>query len=470
MIIIEHNTDRKLYFQIYEYYRNEILSGGFEEGSRLPSTRSLAAEAGVSRNTVETAYQQLEAEGYATAVSRKGYVVKAVEHMPAAEKRISFCASDDTAEEDMINIPGIRYNFQYGRLSAEVFPAETFKRTVNRIMMDTDTIKITGYSSSTGEPELKEEIARYIYESRNVCCEADRIVVCSGIFTAISLISQMFHRKTKAVAIEEPCYDTVRHIFENNGYIIEPVPVTADGIDMGALQKCTAKVIYITPSHQFPTGRVMSAANRIKLLQWAQKTDAYIIEDDYDSEYRYDINPISPLQSLDDYGRVIYLNTFSKALAPALRLGYMVLPAQLKKIYDTKFSHYSCSVPLITQLAVADFMASGKWTRHLRKAVNINRKKHDVLANEINTLMGDSTEIIGNNAGLHFILRVDNGMGEDELMASARKLGVMVYPVSQYYKSPPEKSSCVLIGFGGMSVEDIPAGVRLLKEAWFENR
>ena len=148
----------------------------------------------------------------------------------------------------------------------------------------------------------------------------------------------------------------------------------------------------------------------------------------------------------------------------------MVLPAQLKKIYDTKFSHYSCSVPLITQLAVADFMASGKWTRHLRKAVNINRKKHDVLANEINTLMGDSTEIIGNNAGLHFILRVDNGMGEDELMASARKLGVMVYPVSQYYKSPPEKSSCVLIGFGGMSVEDIPAGVRLLKEAWFENR
>ena len=298
-------------------------------------------------------------------------------------------------------------------------------------------------------------------------CGEDQIVLCAGLLTVISLMGQLFQGRCKAVALEEPSYDIVRNIFQNMGYEIDPIPLTEEGLDMEALQKSNAGLIYITPSHQFPSGTVMSVNNRIKLIQWAKDTDAYIIEDDYDSEYRYNSKPLPSLQSLDHLDRVIYINTFSKSLAPGLRMDYMVLPRELKAQYDLHFSSYGCTVPILTQLALAEFMADGFWQRHLRRMTQENKKIHDTLVEEIRKQMGSGVSIQGNNAWLHFLLAVHNGMTEGELISSAEEKGVLVYPVSQYYCKKPKENNRVLIGFGGLEPEKIQEGVRGLKEAWF---
>ena len=468
MLLISRDSGKQIYLQIYEYYRDRILSGQAQAHSSLPSTRHLARELSVSRNTVETAYQQLLAEGYLYSRPGSGYYISQVERLSPPTPKISFHAADDVAEEDRISVPGIKYNFQYGRLSPESFPLKTWKRIANKILLDVDPNRITAYTSRTGDPLLKEEITKYLYESRNVACEADRIVLCSGLLTVISLLCQLFMGKFSTVAVEDPCYDTVRHIFQNHGYKVCPIPLRPDGLDIDALRGSGARLIYITPSHQFPSGTVMSASKRIKLLQWAQEQDGYIIEDDYDSEYRYNSKPLPSLHSLDNRERVIYINTFSKSLAPMLRLGYMVLPPALKELYDFKFANYGCTVPLLTQLVLAEFMAAGHWQRHLRRIALSSKNLHDLLVNEIQNAMGSQAEIQGNNAGLHFLLAVHNGMDEEQLIASARQEGVLVYPVSQYFSAPPRKNNRVLIGFGGIEAQGIPESVHLLKKAWFQ--
>lgn len=468
MLFISRDSGKQIYLQIYEYYRDQILSGQAQAHSSLPSTRHLARELSVSRNTVETAYQQLLAEGYLYSRPGSGYYISQIEQLSPATPEISFHAADDVAEEDRISVRRIKYNFQYGRLAPESFPLKTWKRITNKVLLDVDPNRITAYTSRTGDPLLKEEITKYLFESRNVACEADRLVLCSGLLTVISLLCQLFMGKFSTVAVEDPCYDTVRHIFQNHGYKVCPIPLRSDGLDISALRESGARLIYITPSHQFPSGTVMSASKRIQLLQWARDQDGYIIEDDYDSEYRYNSKPLPSLQSLDSQERVIYINTFSKSLAPMLRLGYMVLPPALKKQYDSRFTNYGCTVPLLTQLVLAEFMAAGHWQRHLRRIALFNKKIHDLLVSEIRSAMGSQTEIQGNNAGLHFLLAIHNGMDEEQLIASARQEGVLVYPVSQYFSAPPAKNNRVLIGFGGMDVQGIPESVQLLKKAWFQ--
>ena len=466
MLYIKKETGKQLYYQIYEYYRDNILSGQIAEHTPLPSTRQLAEELSVSRTTVDTAYQQLLAEGYIYSVPKSGYYVSHVAHMKPAATAPSFHAKNDIAEEDLIHIEGIRYNFQYGRLSADTFPYKLWKKLTNKVLLEMDPVHITAYNSRTGEAAFKEEIAKYIYASRNVSCDADHIVIGSSLLTIISLICQLFQGEAKTVAIENPCYDTVRHFFINHGYDICPISLTDDGLDVERLAGIKTKLVYITPSHQFPTGKVMSVNQRIHLLQWAEENDAFIIEDDYDSEYRYDSKPLPSLQSLDSANRVIYTNTFSKSLAPALRTSFMALPPQLKTRYDAKFANYNCTVSLLTQLTLTQFMAEGHWTRHLRKIALMNKKKHNHLVRQIAEQLGAFANIHGNNAGLHLLLSVHNGMEEPALIAAAKTKGVMVYPVSHYYAAPPAKNNCVLLGFGGLSLDEITEGVRLLREAW----
>jgi len=466
MLYIKKEPGKQLYFQIYEYYRNNILSGQIAENTLLPSTRHLADELSVSRTTVDTAYQQLLAEGYIYSVPKSGYYVSHVAHIKPAEASPSFRAEDDTAKEDRIYIEGIRYNFQYGRLSSDTFPYSLWKKLTNKVILEMDPAHITAYNSRTGEAAFKEEIARYIYSSRGVSCNADDIVIGSSLLTIISLICQLFQGTIKSVAIEDPCYDTARSFFINHGYDIYPIPLTDDGPDVQKLADTDARLVYITPSHQFPSGKVMSVNQRIRILQWAEENNAFIIEDDYDSEYRYDSKPLPSLQSLDHANRVIYTNTFSKSLAPALRTSFMALPPQLKELYDMKFSNYNCTVPLLTQLTLTRFMAEGHWVRHLRKIALINRKKHDHLVRQITEQLGPFVKIHGNNAGLHLLLSVDNGMDEADLVAAAGAKGVRVYPISHYYANRPAESNCVLLGFGALSHDDITEGVRLLREAW----
>ncbi|MCB6992503.1 PLP-dependent aminotransferase family protein [bacterium 210820-DFI.6.37] len=473
MLLIHRDSKKQIYLQIYEYYRDQILFGRMEADSPLPSTRHLAGQLSVSRNTVETAYQQLLAEGYLYSRPGSGYFISQVERIaPAAPKAASRKAGPAEGQEKTRNTkisrePQIKCNFQYGRLAADSFPAKTWKRITNKVLLDLDPSRIVMYRNSSGEPALKREIAKYIFESRNVDCEEDQIVLCAGLLTVISMIGQMFREKSRRVAVEEPSYDIVRNLFQSLGYTIDPIPLTSDGLDLEVLRESEARLIYITPSHQFPSGNVMSVNNRVKLIQWAAERDAYIIEDDYDSEYRYNSRPLPSLQSLDNQERVIYINTFSKSLAPALRMDYMVLPHEVKRLYDSHFSSCGCTVPLVDQLVLAEFMAGGHWQRHLRRIALENKKIHDFLVSEIQRQLGSVVDIRGNNAGLHFLLEARNGMEESELISLAKENGVLVYPVSQYYYKPPAENNCVLIGFGGLDPQVIPEGVGLLKKAWF---
>lgn len=333
-------------------------------------------------------------------------------------------------------------------------------------MLSDEIWQIADYSDKKGDLALRIQIMKYLRESRGVICRPEQIILCSGAMSALSLLCKLFD--TKTVAVEEPGFDSAREIFVNHGYQLNPVFLTSDGIDLDQLKLFGSKLLYTTPSHQFPTGIVMPINKRLHLLEWANQNSSFIIEDDYDSELRYNSRPIPSIHSLDQNGRVIYINSFSKALAPGLRMGFVVLPQALLEKYQSKFSNYNCSIPWLEQKTMYHFMEQGHWNRFLNKILVSNKKKHDTLISTISSQMGKHTTVHGKNAGLHILLEVDNGMSEQELIEAARKADVKVYPVSNYWINVKNYiSSMVLIGYSSLSEDEIVEGITRLSSVWF---
>lgn len=471
MLVIDKESKVTLYEQIYNQLRQQIISGAIPANSLLPSTRNLAKELQVSRNTVESAYLQLYSEGYISSKACSGYKVEKIESDLLREfGPISVERTIQPLQE--INEQGVSHikeiAFQYGRLRISDFPARLFRRIINQILLSSDMDMISAYNNRKGELDLRIEIMKYLYESRGVRCKPEQIIISSGMSVCIGLLSQLLMRHTNDIAVEDPCYDTVRLTFKNYGFHIVPVQVEKDGINLVDLSHSSAKAVYVTPSHQFPTGVVLPVNKRLSLIEWADRNNAYIIEDDYDSELRYNSRPIPSMQSLDSKGCVVYINTFSKSFAPGLRLSFMVLPMTLLEEYQIRFNKYNCTVPWLEQKVMYEFMKEGHWNRHLRKVCFSNKKRHDILISTITELMGNCVKIHGKNAGLHIILEVHNGLTQSELIEKADAVGVKVYPVSCYYANVHEDTNNrVLIGFGSLSAEDIVSGIHLLKSAWF---
>ncbi len=471
MLIINKESKVTLYEQIYNQLREQILKGVIPENSMLPSIRNLAGMLQVSRNTVESAYQQLYSEGYVSSKGGSGFKVERIEPNllgeTATEPRVVNHPFQEINEQGVMNTE--RIFFQYGRLRFTDFPVRTIRRLMNQILLSSEIEGISAYRNRKGEIELRTEITKYLYEARGVRCNPEQIILGSGMPYCIGLLSQLLMRYTNEIAMEEPCYDAVRSAFINHRFKISPVPVEKDGIDITALDRSTAGAVYVTPSHQFPTGSVLPVNKRLNLIHWADEREAYIIEDDYDSELRYSSRPIPSLQSLDRKGRVIYINSFSKSFAPGLRISFIVLPETLLEVYHLFFSKYNCPVPWLEQKIMHEFMKQGHWSRHLRKISVSNKKRHDVLINEITAVMEDDQVLIhGRNAGLHIILEVNNGLTEKELIEKADAEGVTVYPVSSHYADCRNfKNNQVLIGFSSLSEVEIVTGIHLLKRAWF---
>lgn len=471
MIILEKKSQFTLYEQIYQQLRDQILEGTLSTGSKLSSTRSLAEELQVSRNTVEAAYQQLCSEGYISSRSRSGYHVEKIEgrllesQENTAAPQIHSPNSPVVRRDD--NIDSL-INFQYGCLHPKDFPERTFRRILNLVQSSDEYLSIVHYGQRTGDPRLKAEIAAYLQNSRGVKCRPEQIILCAGTLSCLSLIAQLLLRHGNRIALEEPCYDSVRCLFQNHGYSVLPVPVEKNGVSLSLLKKHSCTAAYITPSHQFPTGAVLPINKRLELLDWAEQAGVYLIEDDYDSELRYSSRPLPSLQSLDRRGRVIYLNTFSKSLAPGLRFSFMVLPEPLLKEYNEYFSRYNCSLPLLEQLMVYHFIREGHWTRHLRKISLSNKKRHESLVTAISEVFGKRAVIHGGHAGLHVLLEVRNGDSEAVLIEKARSAGAAVYPVSIHYAQRAHYSdNMVLVGFSGLSEKEIEKGIQLMEHAWF---
>lgn len=361
-----------------------------------------------------------------------------------------------------------KYNFQYGIFEDSIFPYSLWRRLTAEALLSIDSKKINFYNHKQGELDLRVEIMNYLKSFRGVSCTAEQIVICSGNQHALDFICKIFSKYSPKIAIEEPGYDGARIVFENNHFEINPISVKPDGINILELENSSAKLVYITPSHQFPMGVVMPIQNRIQLLHWAAQNEGVIIEDDYDSEFRYHSKPIPSLQSIDKNERVIYLGTFSKALSPGLRMSYMILPKWLLSKYNELFDGYYPTVPWLQQRILSLYMSGGYWERHLRKARLSYKKKHDILIQALTNLMGDKVIIHGNNAGLHVVLEFINGENQDWLIETAKLHQIKVYPISPFwYRKENYSKNMLLMGFSMLNEEEITEAVTTLERVWF---
>jgi GntR family transcriptional regulator / MocR family aminotransferase len=467
MIVINDESNLPLHIQIYEQMKENIVTGQIPEGSKLPSTRKLSITLNVSRNTVENAYQQLCSEGYIASKAGSGFISLKLDSMevssPTSEGFMK--EFEEIVYEENLN-NNYKYNFGYGNLSASDFPMGLWKKISNKCLSSISPENLTSYKASKGELDLRIELMKYLTESRGVSCNPEQVIISSGMEYSLSMLCQLFRGSYDQIALEDPGYRGAKNIIINNGYNVIPISLEKDGINLGELENSSAKIVYVTPSHQFPTGSVMPIQKRLKLLDWAIRKQGIIIEDDYDSEFRYNSRPIPSLQGIDSKGCVVYIGTFSKSLSPSLRLNYMVLPKSLLERYDKLFNRYQVSVPFIHQKIIQQFMHLGHWDRHLRKISLSSKRKHDVLIHTIHELMGDKVIIHGKNAGLHILLEFNNGLSEVELIERAKNYGVIVSPVSVFWMRPEKYSNnMILLGYGEMPEGEIVEGIRTLKNA-----
>ncbi len=471
-----------LYRQVYRSLRAGILDGTLKPASRLPSTRSLTADARISRTTALLAYDQLLAEGYATARRGSGTYVAA--ELPGARPlppprvadahaplpRLSRYA-ERLLSPDHRGLPRwtprerpLPYDFRYGRPAFGDFPHALWRRLIARRLRSASARSLD-YSPPEGLLDLREAIADYLRRSRAVACTADEIVVVNGSQQGLELVARLLLDPGSGVLLEEPHYAGARRAFAGAGARLVTAPVGLEGLDVTRLpgRLAAVRLAYVTPSHQFPLGVVMTAPRRLALLDWAARRGAYVVEDDYDSEYRHIGRPIESLQGLDRGGRVIYLGTFSKVLFPALRLGYLVLPRPLVRAFRAAKAIADTGSPTLEQGALADFMREGHFERHLHRSRARASSRQRAMLAALAEHFGERVEVSGADAGLHLVAWVRGLAAEDlgELVASAARAGVGVYPVTPYFLKAPRRAG-LLLGYAGLSENEIRRGIRQL--------
>lgn len=471
-----------LYEQIYEHIKKEIREGKLLEGERLPSTRSLADYLQVARSTVDYAYGQLADEGYIEARPCKGYFVCPLEEMLQMERRgevvsdggenVQVGKMTETEENGNRRYGApCRYDFSPHDIDMSGFPFSVWKKITRNILTDANS-DLFARGEPQGDYDLRLTISRYLHSSRGVNCRPEQIVVGAGNDYLLMLLEKILGRHVR-IAMEYPTYGRSCRIFQSFAYHIVTVDMDEGGMKVKKLAKEDVNAVYVMPSHQFPSGIVMPIGRRLELLKWAYGgSDRYVIEDDYDSEFRYHGKPIPALQASDEHGRVIYLGSFSKAIAPAIRISFMVLPEPLLDKYRQDCSFYSCTVSRIDQSILNQFIRDGYFERHLNKMRKIYRSKHELLLECLRPFQGAFT-VSGDNAGLHLLLTSKGKLSETELVRLAEKKGVRVYGLTDSMKDAEVykgagggKEGTVLLGFGALSREQIQEGVRCLQEAW----
>lgn len=464
-IELETNSEKCLYEQIYEHIKQEIKEGKLLQGERLPSTRFLAEYLQVSRSTVDMAYGQLLSEGYIEARPYKGYFVCEIEELFDLKKE-KLSGREVSEKNGKSEEKNIICDFSPSGVDMSVFPFGVWKKITKNTLSD-DNAKLFLPGNAQGDYSLRETIARYLHASRGVNCSPEQIIIGAGNDYLLLLLEKILGREIP-IAMENPTYKRAYRIFESFGYPIQTVEVDENGMVVSQLRETGVDLAYVMPSHQYPTGAVMPIGRRNELLKWAnEKDDRFLIEDDYDSEFRYKGKPIPSLQSSDKNGKVIYLGTLSKAIAPAIRVGYMVLPPVLLERYRESCSFYSTTVSRIDQKILEEFIKGGYFERHLNKMRKRYRDKHDYLL-ELLKPFQKQFKISGENAGLHLLLTGTRGISEQELLASAREQGVIVCGMSENLVESAEKITVptVILGYGGLEEEQIKAGIEALKKAW----
>ena len=463
-IRLRPGSDVCLYVQIYEHIKREIRDGKLLEGERLPSTRSLAESLQVARSTVDLAYGQLTDEGYIEARPYRGYFVCRLEEPDFGAG--SQGQREEAETEVPVSVPGC--DFSPYDIDMSGFPFGVWKKLSKKVLTDADS-RLFSRGEPQGDYALRLTISRYLHASRGVNCRPEQIVVGAGNDYLLMLLEKILGHGV-SVAMENPTYLRSYRIFRAFDYRIVTVDMDECGMKVKQLEQENVDVVYVMPSHQFPSGVVMPIGRRLELLKCAcGSADRYVIEDDYDSEFRYHGKPVPALQASDEHGRVIYLGSFSKSIAPAIRVSFMVLPEPLLKKYRKDCFFYSCTVSRIDQSILNEFIRDGYFERHLNRMRKLYRAKHELLLERLKRFQGAFT-VSGENAGLHLLLTARGNVSEEELVRRAWEKGARVYGLTQ---SMREKQVCgsggggtVLLGFGGLSREEIESGIRRLEAAW----
>ncbi|MGN4423205.1 PLP-dependent aminotransferase family protein [Bacillus cereus group sp. MYBK30-1] len=462
-IPLQLKSKTPIYLQIYKYIKREISQGTLPAGKRLPSHRNLALQLNVSRITVESAYQQLIAEGYVESKPKRGIFVAEVDiNIMSKSEQIEAYKTNDNIEEQY------DYDCSQGLIDQKSFPITNWKRALQETLLQYED-DLFAKEDPQGEFVLREHISKYLYHARGVHSSPDQIIIGAGTQPLLWLLLQLLGSK-KEYGIENPGFHRITAMIQSSDLPIHPIPLDDKGIHISALRESRSNVAYVTPSHQFPLGMIMPLSRRLELLRWANDCEGYIIEDDYDGEFRYVGKPIPSLQGLDSNERVIYIGTFSKSFLPSLRMGYIVLPPHLLKVYNELGGKFKQTVSTIQQLAFATFIHNGDWERHLNRSRTLYKRKHTLLVKSIKNEMGSRVQILGEQSGLHIVLHVHNGMNEQELIHAAAKQRIKLYPLSTYDSVHNlRETSYVLLGFGSIPEDSIETVVKLLKESWFPN-
>lgn len=463
MLYIDRNSNTPLYEQIYTALIKEIVSGALAAGDLLPATRKLSQELSVGRNTVDKAYQQLAAEGYIQPRTGSGFRVN---RLPLELFTQTSAAPVSHESREKTPEPA-RYDFAYGSMDSSIFPYAQWRKSLNQALDSLELSETLRYPCRQGELALRHELARYLQRSRGVVCAPSQIVITCGHQHSMEIIANMFDGNDWSFAMEEPGYDGIRAVFANHSCRIIAVPVESDGVCLKSLENRKAHLLYVTPSHQFPTGAVLPVAKRKQLLLWAEEQDAYLIEDDYDSELRYYTNPIPAMQSLDLYGRTIYTGTFSKSLAPFMRLAYIVLPEALMERYLSYYHRYNSQVSPLHQLALADFIREGYYERHINRLRTVYRKKQAALLSAIDQVFGNQISVSGGGAGIHLLLNVKSPLSQEELIERAETVGIRFYSTKVLYMNEENcPRSQLLLGFPTVPDEAFPQIMTDLQRVW----
>lgn len=462
-IRLRTDSDKCLYQQIYEHIRQEIREGKLLAGERLPSTRSLAEYLQVARSTVDYAYDQLLSEGYIEAKPYKGYFVCRLEGIFTMEQQ-EMTEPEVVRPDSQEDGTQVQVDFSPYGIDMTGFPFGVWKRITKNILNDSNS-ELFAQGEPQGDYDLRMTISRYLHSSRGVNCRPEQIIVGAGNDYLLLLLEKILGRHV-GIAMENPTYKRAYRIFQSFAYRIYTVDMDDKGMRADKLFSLPVRAAYVMPSHQYPTGAVMTIGRRAELLRWAEKEpDRYLIEDDYDSEFRYRGKPIPSLQSSDKRGKVIYIGTFSKAIAPAIRVSYMVLPESLLEVYRRDCSFYSCTVSRIDQRILNEFIRDGYFERHLNKMRMHYRAKHDLLLAELEPFKKAFT-ISGEDAGLHLLLTAKGAVTEAQLLSAATEAGVKVYGMSENMVETDATKATILLGFGSVSEQEMKEGLHRLQKAW----
>jgi GntR family transcriptional regulator/MocR family aminotransferase len=462
-----------LFRQVYLGLRQAILSGAFFADDRLPSTRDLAEQLGISRTVALLAYDQLLAEGFVVGRGGSGtYVSGSLNRsgpkrpersakLPLSRFGAAAAAAAGVVDFPSRQAPPLRYDFVYGRTDMATFPFEAWRRLLLRHARSAP-VRELDYAPAVGSLALREAICGHLRRSRAVVCDPSEVIVVNGSQQALDLVVRVLVERGDRVAIEDPQYPGTRGVLRAAGAQLRPVPVDREGLNPAKLPE-HASLVFVTPSHQFPTGAILPLARRLELLDWARRKNSVIVEDDYDGEFHYEGRPLESLQGLDTEGRIVYLGTFSRTVFPALRIGYVIVPKSLAPAFTAAKWLSDLHSATLEQQCLAEFISSGMYERHLRRLRRRNTARREALLDAIHKHLGERVEVTGDGSGAHVVLWPRKRVSEESVIADAAARGVGIYGISEFFLMRPSRIGFML-GYLRMNEKEIGEGIRRLGE------